>query len=279
MRIDLLRSLRELGFEPVQLFSYAGRFGNIPIGTSVTGTITIGSRDFCVTELWLLIKGVGGSEGSDFLLKNETQGWEYSNRISPIDTGTNDRPKIPYQTEPGQPSMIELPWIINAGDTLSCYGFARFGAVNYFDVVLHGYKLNTTGAHVPYWPRWYHFNGHLTDLAATTFGVEQQITVSGPSDFVCLSACSNWDTGAANVDVRESLVNRSEGNSYSRKVMLEARPLLKPYNTRQEAAYGIPFKIRNNSTLIRTVSNYGTANQRRPELTLFGYFDTREGIG
>jgi len=234
----------------------------------------IGGRDFCITDLFLLFKGPGGTEGFDFNLRNETRNWDYSNRMSPIDTSVNDRPKIPYQTMPGSPSLFQLPFIVNARDVLTAYGYARFGPADYFDVILGGYELNTVGADVPYLPKWYHFNGVDHNIAGVTFGVEQEINISGPSDFLCFCISSNWPLGIG-VDIRETLENRYTAEHFTKRVMVESLPFPRPYDTVGEVTFPIPFKIPNGSTLLRRLSNHGAAGAGRPELTVFGYFDTR----
>lgn len=275
MKVDLRAHLQALGFHPVRRFSYVARGGGVPIGTDRDVQIVIGGRDFCVTDLFLLFKAAGGGEGFDFRLRNETLNWDYSNRISPLDTGTADRPKIPYQTMPGSPSLFNLPFIVNARDVLTAYGFARFVAANYFDVVLTGYELNTVGAKIPYLPRWYHFNGEEYDLPATTFAVEQEVNVSGPSDFICFCVSSNWDNAAAGIDVRESLENRKTAERFTKRVMVNSLPFPRPYDTVQDVVFPVPFKIPSGSALRRVLSNHGAVPARRPELTVFGYYDVR----
>jgi len=275
MNVDLRSHLQALGFQPIRRFSYVARGGGVPIGTAHNMQIVIGGRDFCITDLFLLFKDAGAGEGFDFSLRNETRNWDYSNRISPIDMGVGNLPKIPYQTLPGSPSLFHLPFIVNARDVLTIYGYARYAAADYFDVILGGYDLNTVGADVPYLPRWYHFWGEQPDwLAATTFAVEQEINISGPSDFLCFCMSSNWST-AAGIDIRETLGNRKTAERFTKRVMVDALPLPRPYNTVGEVTFPIPFKIPSGSTLLRNVSNHGAVAARRPELTVFGYFDVR----
>lgn len=279
MKVDLRSHLQALGFQPVRRFSYVARGGGVPIATAHNMQIVIGGRDFCITDLFVLFKDVGGGEGFEFSLRNETLNWDYSNLVSPIDTGVAVRSKIPYQTMPGSPSLFQLPFIVNARDVLTMYGYARYVAAAYFDVILGGYELNTVGAKVPYLPRWYHFWGHQPDvLAAATFAVEQEVNVSGPSDFLCFCISSSWDNLGAGIDVRESLENRKTGERFTKRVMVDLLPFPRPSDTVQEVVFPLPFKIPGGSTLRRVVSNHGVAAARRPELTVFGYYDMR-GVG
>lgn len=276
MKVDLRSHLRTLGFEPIRRYSYIARGGGVPIATAHNMQIVIGGRDFCITDLFLLFRDVGGGEGFDFSLRNETLNWDYSNLISPIDAGVGTRPNVPYQTLAGSPSLCQLPFIVNARDVLTIHGFARYAAAAYFDVILNGYDLNTVGAHIPYRPRWYHFWGHQPDwLGAATFAVEQEINVSGPSDFLCFCISSDWER-AAGIDVQETLENRKTGERFTQRVMVDSLPFPRPYDTVQEVVFPLPFKIPRGSTLRRTLSNHGAVAARRPELTLFGYYDTRE---
>jgi len=278
MRVNLLSHLRALGFEPLHPKTYIGRGGNVPIATAVTQEIVIGGNDFCVTDLWVLFKDVAGGEGFDLTIRNLTTGYDYSNVPSPMDTGAVVlRRTIPYQTVVGMPSLFQLPFILNAGDRIEITGFARYVAAAHFDVVLNGYVLNTVNAPPPYLPKWYHFWGVRPDwLAATTFNVDQEITINGPSDLLCWCISSNWDVGAAAEDVRETLVNQSEGHSYTKKLILDGGCFPRPQDTVAESVFPIPFKIPNGSVLMRDVSNWGAGGARRPELTVFGYFDLRE---
>lgn len=275
MDVALREHLALLGFEPLRYRCYAARGGGIAIGTANTLTIKIGGHDFCITDLFVFLKNVGLGEGGDFRLRNVTDDYDYSNVISPFDTGTVDLPKIPYQTMPGSPSLLQLPWIVHAGDELSAYGFARFAAVNNFDVVLKGYELNTVGADIPYRPKWYHLNGHLYDLPATTFNIEQEVVISGQSDLICFCISSNWDR-AVGIDVRETLENRGTGEAYTKRIIEDSRVFPRPYDTVQETVFPLPFKIPNGSTILRTMSNHGAVPARRPELTIFGYYDLRK---
>lgn len=278
MKVDLRGHLQALGFQPIRRFSYVARGGNVLIGTAHNMQIVIGGRDFCITDLFVLFKNAGGGEGMDFSLRNETLNWDYSNLVSSIDTGAVDLPKIPYQTMPGSPSLFQLPFIVNARDVLTIHGFARYAGAVYFDVVLSGYELNTVGAKIPYLPRWYHFWGHQPDwLAATTFAVEQEINVSGPSDFLCFCISSSWDM-VAGIDVRETLENRKTAERFTKRIMVDSLPFPRPYDTVQEVVFPLPFKIPSGSTLRRVVSNHGAVPARRPELTVFGYYDMR-GVG
>lgn len=275
MRVDLLPHLRALGFEPLYPKTYIGRGGNVPMVTAVTQEIVIGNNDFCVTDLWVLMKDAGGGEGGDLTIRNLTTDYDYSNVPAPMDTGIGDRPNVPLQTVPGMPSMFELPFILNAGDRIEITAYSRFVAHDYFDVVLNGYVLNTVRAPIPYLPKWYHFNGAIADIAATTFSVQQEVTIAGPSDFLCWCISSNWELGAAAVDIRETIVNQSDGHSYTKKLILHGGCFPRPYDTVAEVAFPVPFKIRNGSVLMRDMSNWGVGAARRPELTVFGYFDLR----
>jgi len=276
MNIDLQAHLHALGFHPVRRYSYVARGGAVLIATDHDMQIVIGGRDFCITDLFVLFKNAGGAEGMDFRLRNETLNWDYSNRISSIDTGATDRPKIPYQTMPGSSSLFKLPFIVNARDVLTMHGFARYVGSAYFDVILSGYELNTVGAKIPYLPKWYHFWGEQPDwLAATTYGIEQEVNVSGPSDFLCFCISSSWDRGAG-IDVRETLENRKTAERFTKRIMVDSLPFPRPYDTVQEVVFPVPFKIPSGSALRRSVSNYGAVAARRPELTLFGYYDMRE---
>ena len=172
--------------------------------------------------------------------------------------------------------MFQLPFILNAGDRIEATLFARYVAAGIFIVVLNGYVLNTVGAPIPYLPKWYHFNGAVNDLAPNTYSVQQEVTVQGPSDFLCWCISSNWDVGAANEDVRETLTNQSDGHSYTKKQILGGGCFPRPEDTVAESVFPVPFKIRNGSVLMRDLSNFGTAATRRPELTVFGYFDLRD---
>jgi hypothetical protein len=247
------------------------------MGTAGVFEIVIGSHDFCVTDLFVLAKGAGATEGFDLTLRNSKTDYNFSNVPSPLDTGAVVlRETIPYQTLPGMPSMFQLPFILNAGDRIEATLFARYVAAGYFDVVLNGYVLNTVGAPVPYLPKWYHFNGAVNDLAATTFNVNQEVTINGPSDFLCWSISSNWDVGAAGVDIRESVMNEKTGQSFTRKVVQYGGCFLRPGDAVAEPVLPIPFKIPNGSVLMRSMSNFGAVPERRPEFTLFGYFDQRD---
>ncbi len=278
MQVNLLAHLRALNFEPLYPRTYIARGGIVPMGTaSPPLEIVIGNNDFCVTDLWVLLKAAGAAEGFDLTLRNSKTDYQFSNVASPFDTGAVvQRRTIPYQTVVGMPSLFQLPFILNAGDRIEAVAFSRYVAAAYFDVVLNGYVLNTLGARVPYLPKWYHFNGAVNDLAADTYSVQQEVTIQGPSDFLCLSISSNWDVGAANQDVRESLTNQNTGQSFTRKVIQYGGCFLRPEDTVAEVVFPVPFKIRNGSVLMRDVSNFGTALTRRPELTVFGYFDLRD---
>lgn len=276
MRVNLLAHLRALNFEPLYPRSYIGRGGPILVPfTAIVFEIVIGDHDFCVTDLFVLAKDVGGVENHALTLRNSKTGYNYSNVPSPMNTGTADRPKIPYQTMPGVPSVFELPFILNAGDRIEITLYTIVGTL-YSDVVLNGYVLNTVGAPVPYLPKWYHFNGAFNNVGATTFNVNQEVTINGPSDFLCWCISSGWDVGAANVDVRESLRNEKTGNSYTKKVVQYGGCFPRPYDTVAEVAFPIPFKIPNGSVLLRDVSNFGAVLAGVPELTVFGYFDQRD---
>ena len=277
MQVNLLAHLRALNFEPLYPRSYIGRGGVVNIGTVGVFEIVIGTHDFCVTDLVVLAKAVGGAEGFDLTLRNSKTDYNYSNVPSPLDTGAAvARETIPYQTLPGMPSMFQLPFILNAGDRIEATLFARFVTANDFDVVLNGYVLNTVGAPIPYLPKWYHFNGPVANLAATTFNVNQEVTINGPSDFLCWCISSNWDVGVPGVDIRESLRNEKTGQFFTKKVVQFGGCFLRPGDTVAEPTFPIPFKIPNGSVLMRNLSNFGAVPERRPELTVFGYFDQRD---
>lgn len=279
MRVNLLAHLRGLGFEPLYPRSYIGRGGIVGIGTAGTFEIVIGHKDFCVTDLFVLAKGAGAAEGFDLTLRNAKTDWNYSNVPSPLDTGAvPQRETIPYQTLAGMPSLFELPFILNAGDRIEATLVARFIAANYFDVVLNGYVLNTVGAKIPYVPKWYHFNGVDYNLPADTYSVNQEVTINGPSDFLCWCISSNWDVGAPGVDIRESLRNEKTGTFYTKKVVELGGCFPRPGDAVAETVFPIPFKIENGAVLFRDLSNFGAVPEVRPELTVFGYFDQREGV-
>jgi len=278
MQVNLLAHLRALGFEPLYPRTYIARGGIVAIGTtSPPLDIVIGNNDFCVTDLWVLLKAGAGAEGFDLTLRNSKTDYQFSNVPTAFDTGAAaQRRTIPYQTVVGMPSLFELPFILNAGDRIEAVAFARYVASLYFDVVLNGYVLNTLGAPVPYLPKWYHFNGAVNDLAADTYSVQQEVTIQGPSDFLCWCISSNWDLGAAGEDVRETLTNQRSGHSYTKKLILGGGCFPRPQDTVAESVFPVPFKIENGSVLLRDMSNFGAAATRRPELTLFGYFDLRD---
>jgi len=283
MQVNLLAHLRALNFEPLYPRTYIERIvpglgGAVPLLTQGTLEIVIGNHDFCVTDLFVLAKSIPGfAEGFDLTLRNSKTDYNYSNVPSPLDTGAVvARETIPYQTLPGMPSMFELPFILNAGDRIEATLFARYVAAGIFIVVLNGYVLNTVGAPIPYLPKWYHFNGPVNDLAATTFNVNQEVTINGPSDLLCFSMSSNWDVGVPNLDIRESVRNELTGNSYSKKVVQYGGCFLRPDDTVAEPVFPIPFKIPNGSVLMRNLSNFGAVPERRPEFTVFGYFDQRD---
>lgn len=277
MRVNLLAHLRALNFEPLYPRSYIGRGGQVVLGTLGVFEIVIGVHDFCVTDLFVLAKGAGATEGFDLTLRNSKTDYNYSNVPSPLDTGAAAlRETIPYQTLPGMPSMFQLPFILNAGDRIEATLFARYVTADYFDVILNGYVLNTVGAPIPYLPKWYHFNGAVNDLAATTFNINQEVSINGPSDFLCWCMSSNWDVGAAGLDIRESVRNEMTGNSYTKKVVQYGGCFLRPDDTVAESVFPIPFKIPNGSVLMRDLSNFGAVPERRPEFTVFGYFDQRD---
>lgn len=275
MYVDLLTHLDELGFGVKTPFTYSVQGGVVNIAT--TGTIELiidGATDFCVTNIWVIAKNAG-VEGFDFIMRDIRNNVEFQNRIMPLDTGTATRPKVPYQTIQGEPSMLSLPWIIPAGSVLQFSLYARYAATQYFDVVLEGYKLNTRGANVPWKPFVYLFNGNVDDLAANTYNVFQEVTINGPSDFICTLISSNWDRSAVNVDVRETLTDAGNGFVYFRKQIEGDRLLPRPYNDSFETTLPVPLVMPNGTVLRRQVSNYGTVAERRPELFVFGYFDTR----
>ena len=283
MQVNLLAHLRALNFEPLYPRSYIERIvpgvgGAVPLGTQGVLEIVIGNHDFCVTDLFVFAKAIPGfAEGFDLTLRNSKTDYNYSNVPSPLDTGAVvQRETIPYQTLPGMPSMFQLPFILNAGDRIEATLFARYVAAGIFIVVLNGYVLNTVGAPIPYLPKWYHFNGAVNNLAATTFNVNQEVTINGPSDFVCWCISSNWDVGAAGVDIRESLRNEKTGQFFTKKVVQFGGCFLRPGDTVVEPTFPIPFKIPNGSVLMRDLSNFGAVPERRPELTVFGYFDQRD---
>ena len=276
MQVNLLRHLAELGFGVVTPFTYQVLSRTIPIGTTRTVQIVIdGGNDFCVTDIFVFMKGAGLTEGGDFRMRDITNNVDFQNVTMPVDTGTADRPKIPIQTVPGQPSMLDLPWILQAGTVMEFTAFARYVAMNEFGVILDGYKLNTVGGHVPYLPYVYMFNGSVADVGADTYGVKQEIRVQGPSDFLCTCVASNWDIAAPNVDIRESVMDGKAGNSLSKRVLQYGLALPRPYDDAFEVSFSVPWQIANGSPLARELSNYGTANARRPELFMFGFFDKR----
>ena len=277
MKIDLLHHLTELGFGVVTPFTYQVRGGVVPIGTAATVHILIdGGSDFCVTDLFVFAKGALGTEGADFRMRDVTNNIDFQNLTMPIDTGTADRPKIPVQTVPGQPSVLDLPWILQAATVMEFTAFARFVAIDDFDVILKGYKLSTAGGNVPYIPYVYLLNGNVNDIAADTYGVFQEAIVQGPSDFTCLCITSNWDRLAANTDIRETLTNGKTSLNLSKRILQFGTSLPRPYDDSFEVSFPAPWHIPNNSALRREVSNYGAANARRPEMFVFGYFDTRD---
>lgn len=276
MQVDLLTHLAALGFGVVTPFTYQVRGGAVLIGTPGAVQIIIdGGNDFCVTDIFVFVKGAGLTEGADFRMRDITNNVDFQNVTMPVDTGTADRPKIPIQTVPGQPSMLDLPWILQAGTVMEFTAFARYVAIDNFDVVLNGYKLNTVGGHVPYLPYVYMFNGSVANLAADTYGVKQEIRVQGPSDFLCTCVASNWDRTAANVDIREMFMSGKTGASVSKRILQYGLALPRPYGDAFEVSFPVPWTIPNGSPLAREISNYGTANERRPELFLFGFFDKR----
>lgn len=275
MQVDLKTHLTELGFGVVTPFTYQVRGGAVLIGaTGVVNIVIAGNNDFCVTNVWVFMK-TAGAEGGDFTMRDIHNNVDFQNRVMPVDTGTATRPKVPIQTIPGEPSMLSLPWIIPAGAVMEFTAFARFVGIANFDVVLDGYKLDTVRANVPYRPFVYMFNGAVNDLAANTYNEMQEILVAGPSDFYCTLVSSNWDRAAVNVDIRELLTDGTSGNVYTRKEIVGDRMWPRPYNDSFETKLPLPFIIKNGSALRRQISNVGTALERRPELFLFGWFDTR----
>lgn len=277
MKVDLLHHLAELGFGVVTPFTYQVRGGGVPIGTAATINIIIdGGNDFCVTDIFVFMKGAGGAEGGDFRMRDVTNNIDFQNLVMPVDTGVADRPKIPIQTMPGQPSVLELPWILQAATVMEFTAFARFGAIDNFDVILKGYKLNTVRRNVPYLPYVYLLNGNVNDVAPDTYGVFQETTVQGPSDFLCQCITSNWDRTAPNLDIRETLTNGKTGMNLSKRILQFGLCLPRPYDDSFEVSFPAPWQIPNNSALRREISNYGIANARRPEMFVFGYFDTRD---
>jgi hypothetical protein len=276
MIVDLQTHLDELGFGVVTPFTYQVRGGAVAIGTTgIVQIIIAGNNDFCVTDIWVLMKGVGGAEGGDFTMRDIHNNVDFQNRIMPVDTGVVDLPKVPIQTIPGEPSMLTLPWILPAGAVMEFTAFARYGGITNFDVVLDGYKLDTIGGHVPYRPMVYMFNGSVNDLAANTYNEFQEVLISGPSALYCTMLSSNWDTGAANVDVRELITDGTTGHVYSKRQIVGDRLLPRPYDDSFETSLPLPFVIKNGTTLRRQVSNVGAAATRRPEFFVFGWFDTR----
>ena len=276
MKVDLLTHLAELGFGVVTPFTYQVRGGGVPIGTTSTIEIVIdGGNDFCVTDIFVFMKNAGGGEGGDFRMRDSTNNIDFQNLTMPVDTGSADRPKIPIQTIPGQPSVLQLPWVLQAATVMQFTAFARFGTIQNFDVILNGYKLDTLRANVPYQPYVYLFNGPVDDIAGETFGVFQESIIQGSSDFLCFSITSNWDTSAVNVDIRETLRNGSIGQAISKRVLRFGRSLPRPYDDSFEVYFPLPWHIPNNSALSRELSNHGLVPERRPEMFVFGYFDTR----
>jgi len=277
MIVDLQTHLDELGFGVVTPFTYQVRGGAIPlIGTTVTVQIIIaGNNDFCVTDIWVFMKNLGVGEGGDFRMRDAHNNVDFQNRIMPVDTGVADRPKVPIQTIPGEPSMLTLPWIIPAGAVMEFTVTPRFGGITNFDVILDGYKLDTVGAHVPYQPMVYMFNGAVNDLAANTYNTFQEVLISGPSDFYCTLISSNWDRGAVGEEVRELVTDCTSGHVYSKRQIVGDRLLPRPYDDAFETSLPLPFVIKNGTTLRRQVSNVGINNTRRPEFFVFGWYDTR----
>lgn len=277
MKVDLLHHLAELGFGVVTPFTYQARGGGVLIGTAATINIIIdGGNDFCVTDIFVFMKDAVGGEGFDFRMRDVTNNIDFQNLTMPVDTGTADRPKIPIQTIPGQPSVLELPWILQAATVMEFTAFARFGAIVNFDVVLKGYKLNTARHNVPYLPYVYLLNGNVNDVAGDTYGVFQEAIVQGPSDFSCQCITSNWDRLLANLDIRETLTNGKTSVPLSKRILQFGLGLPRPYDDSFEVSFPTSWIIPNNSALKREVSNYGAANARRPEVFVFGYFDTRD---
>lgn len=275
MNVDLYTHLAELGLGVKTPFTYQVRGGTVNIGTTSAIQIVIdGANDFCVTDIWVFAKQAG-AEGGDFIMRDMTNNIEFQNLIMPLDTGTVTRPKVPIQTIQGEPSMLTLPWIIPAGSVMQFTAFARYAAITNFDVILDGYKLTSKGANIPYRPFVYLFNGNVNDLAANTYNVFQEIIVAGPSDFICTLISSNWDRTAANVDIRELITNATAGDVLTRKDIVDDRVLPRPYSDSFETHFPVPIIIKNGSAIRRQVSNVGTAAERRPELFVFGYFDTR----
>jgi hypothetical protein len=270
--------LQPLGFKVLRPYSYVGSAGGVPIATSKMVDIQIGTSDFCVTDLWVFAKGAGGAEGYDFRIRNRTRNQDFHNRISPVDSGTANVSHIPYQTRSGQQSIFGLPWVVNAGDVIECVCYARYVAVDEFTVVLQGFNLDTVGKESPYVPYWYHFNGAVDDLGAGIDGVQQELVIAGSSDFYCYCIASCWDQDAVNVDLMETIRNESTGKGLTSKVARDGRVFMAPNNERYESAYPVPFVIPNNSVLTRRISNLGSASARRPECTLFGYFDKRKSV-
>lgn len=275
MIVDLQTHLNELGFGVVTPFIYQVRGGAVPIGT--TGTVRIiiaGNNDFCVTDIWVFMKAAG-AEGGDFTMRDIHNNVDFQNRSMPVDTGAATLPKVPIQTIPGQPSMLTLPWVLPAGAIMEFTAFARFVGITNFDIILDGYKLDTVNGHVPYRPMVYMFNGNVNDLAANTYNEFQEILISGPSDFYCTLISSNWDRAAVGVDVRELVTDNTSGQVYSKRQIVGDRLLPRPYDDSFETSLPLPFVVKNGTTLRRQVSNVGAAATRRPELFVFGWFDTR----
>lgn len=276
MKVDLLTHLAELGFGVVTPFTYQVRGGAVAPTTYATISIVIdGGNDFCVTDIFVFVKDIGLGEGADFRMRDRTNNVDFQNVAMPVDTGAIARPKIPIQTVPGQPSMLDLPWILQAGTVMDFTGYSRFVSIHEFDVILKGYKLDTVGGHVPYLPYVYMFNGSVADLAGDTYGVKQEITIQGPSNFLCTCVAPNWDRAATNVDIRETFMIGNTGRSVSKRVLQYGLGLPRPYDDAFEVSFALPWVIQNGSSLAREMSNYGASNARRPELFLFGYFDTR----
>jgi len=278
MKIDLLHHLTELGFGVVTPFTYQVRGGAVAPTTAATIHIIIdGGNDFCVTDIFVFVKDFGGLEGADFRMRDATNNIDFQNLVMPIDSGAADRPKIPIQTVPGQSSSLTLPWILQAATVMEFTAYSRFVAIHNFDVILKGYKLNTVRGNVPYIPYVYLLNGNVNDIAADTYGVFQEAIVQGPSDFLCTCITSNWDRLLPNVDIRETLTNGRTSLNLSKRILQFGTSLPRPYDDSFEVSFPAPWHIPNNSALRREVSNYGAANARRPEMFVFGYFDTRDG--